>query len=281
MRPLFVLLALASMAQAQTCNRDCLKGFITRYLDAMVAHNPGALPLDPKVRFTEDSVELKVGEGLWKGASKVRPYRQDYIDVRQSNAAAHVVVEENGSPVLLSLRLKIANQKITEIETMTTRGRTDGALFTLDTLQSPNPAMNVVPTAQQRLSREEAIRIAMFYPTGLKAGGAFENVNAPFAPDAYRIENGAATAGGACTREGCKDLRTQKIIAHPALTSRVIAVDEEMGIVLLWMNFGNTGSYGAGNALVVWEAFKVHGGQIHAIEAFMKVMPEKSTPNWN
>jgi hypothetical protein len=60
----------------------------------------------------------------------------------------------------------------------------------------------------------------------------------------------------------------------------VIAVDEEQGIALLWMNFGDTGSYGEGNALIVWEAFKVYGGQMHAVQAFMKVMPKDTKRGW-
>ena len=58
--------------------------------------------------------------------------------------------------------------------------------------------------------------------------------------------------------------------ANPALQT---AVKETYGIVLLRMNFGQTRSYGEGNALIVWEAFKVYGGQIHGVEAFMKIMP--------
>src|SRR5689334_5176180 len=73
---------------ADSCNRECLRGFITRYLDAMVAHTPGALPVSPTLRFTEDYVNLKLGEGLWKQASKIRPYRLDILDVSQGVAAS-------------------------------------------------------------------------------------------------------------------------------------------------------------------------------------------------
>jgi hypothetical protein len=45
-------------------------------------------------------------------------------------------------------------------------------------------------------------------------------------------------------------------------------VDEQAGIVLLWMNFGDTHSYGPGRALVTFEAFKIFGESIHAINAF-------------
>ena len=112
--------ASAAPRGAADCDRDCLRGFITQYLDALVAHNPSALPLDAKVRFTEDSVEMHLGDGLWKDASRVRAYRQDVLDVRQGVAASQVIVEEAGSPALLVLRLKVANKKITEIETMVT-----------------------------------------------------------------------------------------------------------------------------------------------------------------
>jgi len=106
-------------------------------------------------------------------------------------------------------------------------------------------------------------------------------VNAPFAPDAYRIENGMTTAGAGCGRAGCENIKTQTIMKHPAITTRVVGVDEQMGIVLLRMNFGDTGSYGPGNALIVWEAFKVYAGQIHAVEAFILVMPAGAGSGWD
>ena len=136
------------------------------------------------------------------------------------------------------------------------------------------------PTNHNSASRDEAIRIAKFYPAGLKIG-SFVTVDAPFAPDAYRVENGVITAGRGCSRPGCENIKTQKIMEHPFITTRVAAVDEELGIVLLRMNFGQTSSYGQGNALIVWEAFKIYGGQIHAVEAFMKIMPASMGSGWD
>jgi len=277
-----ILILAASMpaARAADCDRECLRGMLTQYLDAMVAHKPSALPVAAKVRFTEDTVEKPLGDGLWKTASGLRNYRQDILDVRQGVAASQVVVEEAGMPVMLVLRLKVADKKITEVETQTTRSRADGAIFTIDALQTAGKAMNLVPERAQLTPREDAIKAALFYPAGLKIG-SFVEVNAPFAPDAYRIENGSVTAGPGCARAGCQDIKTQTIMKHPAITTRVVAVDEELGIVLLRMNFGDTGSYGAGNALIVWEAFKVFGGQIHAVEAFMRVMPASAGSGWD
>jgi hypothetical protein len=279
MKPSLHALALALIAAGTTvqaatpnCDRACLRGFITQYLDAMLTRNPNTLPLSKTVRFTEDAVNMKLGEGLWKNALKIRGYRQDILDVREGIAASQVVVEEAGSPALLVLRLKIAGKKITEVETQVTRTQKEGALFAMDSLQTAGPAMSAAPEKSQLMPRDEAIKTAMFYPAGLKIG-SFVKVDAPFAPDAYRIENGARTAGAGCARAGCQDIKAQTIMEHPGITTRVVAVDEELGIVLLRMNFGQTKSYGEGNALIVWEAFKVYGGQIHGVEAFMKIMP--------
>jgi hypothetical protein len=265
---------------ADNCDRECLRGFITRYLDAMVSHDPKALPTSSTVRFTEDTVEKKLGDGLWKTASQIRPYRQDILDVRQGVAASQVVVEENGSPYMLMLRLKIEDRKITEIETQVTRNQKEGAIFEVKALQSPNKVMSEAPPKSELPLRDEAIKIAQLYPAGLKIG-SFTAVDAPFAATAYRLENGRITAGPGCSRAGCENIKTQTIMKHPAITTRVAAVDEQLGIVLLRMNFGDTGSYGPGNALIVWEAFKVYGGQIHAVEAFMRVMPATAGSGWD
>lgn len=260
------------------CDRECLRGMITQYLDAMIAHNPKALPLSASARFTEDTKTLPIGEGLWKGASKIGTYRMDFLDVRDGQAASHVVVEENGMPVMLALRLKVANRQITEIETLVTRNKTEGAIWAIENLTKPNEGMTYVPTAAQKMSREELIRIAEFYPTGLKVGGSFDDVKAPFAADAYRFENGVRAAGPGS--RGNAAIGPQKIMAHPDVTYRIAAVDEELGIVLMRLDFGNTGSYGPGNALTTFEAFKVYGGQLHAVEAFIDIMPENTPSGW-
>jgi hypothetical protein len=267
-------------ARAADCDRECLRGVVTQYLNAMLAHKPATLPVSDKMRFTEDAVTMKLGAGLWKNASGIGTYRQDILDVRQGVAASQVIVEESGMPVMLVLRLKVADKKITEVETQVTRTQKEGALFNIANIKTVSKGMNLVPERGQLNSRADAIKIAEFYPAGLKVG-SFVEVDAPFATDAYRIENGAVSAGAGCARAGCENIKAQTIMKHPAITTRVAAVDEELGIVLLRMNFGDTGSYGPGNALIVWEAFKVYGGQIHAVEAFMRVIPATAGSGWD
>ena len=51
----------------------------------------------------------------------------------------------------------------------------------------------------------------------------------------------------------------------------MIGVDERLGIVWLRMAWGVRQE--GGEQLTVWESFKVYDGQIHAVEAFMKILP--------
>ena len=184
--------------------------------------------------------------------------------------------------LLIILTLTIVGGALYFLNAFRTTERFNAAVppVNIDNIKTVSKAMNLTPERSQRNSRDDAIKIAEFYPAGLKVG-SFVEVNAPFAADAYRVENGAVSAGPGCSRAGCENIKTQTIIKHPAITTRVAAVDEELGIVLLRMNFGDTGSYGPGNALIVWEAFKVYGGQSHAVEAFKRVMPASAGSGWD
>jgi hypothetical protein len=167
------------------------------------------------------------------------------------------------------------------VEAQVTRNKAEGSLFNTEALKGASGAMLVKPDEGQRNSREEATRIAELYPAGLKAG-SFVTVDTPFAAKAYRFENGQLMAGPGCTfRPDCVDIKAQKIPTLSGITQRVAAVDEDLGIVLLRMDFGPGSSRVAGDSLIVWEAFKVYGGQIQAVEAFMKNMPLGTPSGWD
>lgn len=280
--PAVGVLALAAIttggAQAANCDRACLKGMITKYVDAMVAHDPSRLPLAKDVRFTEDSKDLKLGDGLWKTVTKKGDFRQDYIDLRKQIAASHVMLFEENSQVLYSVVLRVANQKITGIETLVDRVMPNSR-FKPDSLDNPLPGMSAPVPAGKRMPRAAMIKAALLYPEGLRIGN-FTDAKTPFAKEAYRVENGTFIAGVGGPRPNAPGMFTQKIMLHPDVKASVAAVDEEEDIVLLWMNFGDTNSYGPGNALVTFEAFKVWGGEIHAINAFFRILPKETQRGW-
>ena len=272
-----------AQAPGTACDRACLGDVMTRYLNSLVSHDPKSAPLADKVRFTEDTMEMAVGEGFWKTASKLRPYRTDFLDVREATAAVHAVMEENGKPVLFGARLRVVNRRITEIETMVVRSQQEGALFAPDSLKEPSAAMNTMPPSSQLTPREQMVQIALRYPAGLRAG-SFVTSDVPFAPGAYRLENGVRMAGPGCTFQppSCVDIRNQKIPTLPEVKQRLVAVDEQNGTVLLRLDFGPGSLPGAGGrSLVTFEGFKIYGGQVHAVEAVFEGMPPNSPSGWD
>jgi hypothetical protein len=236
------------------------------------------------VRVPEDAVEKPLAKvGLVGTVTRLRGFRQDVIDERAGVAGAHLMVEETGAPLLLVVRLKVVADKLTEIELVATRSRAEGLIFNIDGLSAPSAVMNYAPRPAQLANRDTVTKAALKYPEGLAAAKTFAAVNAPFAPDAYRFENGQLMAGPDCKfAPGCQNISTQSLAIFQRLgepQTRIIAVDERMGIVWLRMAWGVRER--GGDQLTVWEMFKVYDGQIHAVEAFMRILPvEKRNGGW-
>ena len=279
-----VCTATANAQPASVCDRECLRGKVTQLLYAFLKHDVSGLAVADTVRVTEDAVEKPLAKvGLVGTVTRLRGFRQDVIDERAGVAGAHVMVEETGAPVLLVVRLKVVADKLSEIELVATRSRAEGLIFNIDGLSAPSAVMNYAPRPEQLATRDAATKAALKYPEGLAAAKTFAAVNAPFAPNAYRFENGQVMAGPDCKfAPGCQNISTQSLAIFQRLgepQTRIIAVDERMGIVWLRMAWGVRER--GGDQLTVWEMFKVYDGQIHAVEAFMRILPfEKRNGGW-
>jgi hypothetical protein len=274
----------ANAVQPATCDRECLRGKVTQLLYAFLKHDVSGLPVAETLRVTEDAVEKPLEKvGLVNTVTRLRGFRQDIIDEHAGIAGADVVVEESGAPVLLVVRLRVVGDKLTEVELVATRSSTEGLIFNIDGLSAPSEVMNYAPRPEQLSTRDEAIQAALHYPAGLNAAKTFADVNAPFAADAYRYENGQVMAGPNCKfAPGCQNISTQSLAIFNRLgevQTRVVAVDERMGIVWLRMAWGVRER--GGDQLTVWETFKVYDGKIHAVEAFMRILPlQKRNGGW-
>lgn len=253
-------------AQPQDCDRACLDQFAKQFLESLVAHDPSLLPLSPNVRYTEDSKDLRPGEGLWSRASALRQHRLNVLDDEWDTAAGLAVMEADGELALLGYRLKVENREVTEIETMVVDRSLAREVINRENLAIPRAEFLVEIPPGQRESRAELIRISEFYPEGLRVG-SFEKVDAPFAEGARRLENGSVLAGPDCTfNANCKDMKAQPSPERPTLRHRLLAVDEEQGITFYWLAWEQQ----SGRTLIVWEGFKVYGGKIHGVDAFLE-----------
>jgi hypothetical protein len=269
---------------APSCDRECLRSHITQILWGLVKHDLSKLPVADTLRVTEDADEKPLKNvGLVRSVTALRGFRQDFIDERTGMAGAHVMVEESGAPIMLVVRIKVASEKISELELVATRSRADGLIFNLDGLKAASAGMNYAPRADELASREEVLKAGLKYPEGLAKAENFAAVNAPFAPDAYRYENGQIMAGPDCKfAPGCQDITTQSLAIFKRLGApmvRVVLVDERMGITWLRLAWGVQKE--GGDQLTAFEAFKYYGGKLHAVEAFIRILPiEKRDGGW-
>ena len=276
--------AQAAQPAAATCDRECLRSHVTQILWSLVKHDVSKLPVAPTLRVTEDADEKPLKNvGLVRTVTALRGYRQDFIDERMGVAGAHVMVEESGAPIMLVVRIKVVDNQLTELELVPTRSRAEGLIFNLDGLKAASAVMNYAPRADELASREEVLKAGLKYPEGLAKAENFAAVGAPFAPDAYRYENGQIMAGPDCRfSPDCKDISTQSLAIFKRLGApmvRVVAVDERMGITWLRLAWGVRQE--GGDQLTAFEAFKYYGGKLHAVEAFIRILPiEKRDGGW-
>jgi hypothetical protein len=249
---------------SDTCNRKCLIGYISKYLDALVAQDPSSLKVSSTVKFTLNDVVGKLGDGLWKTASDIdTSTRLDYADPVLGNVATQVVVHENGSsPVIYLVRLKVVKAEITEIETMEVRqGDAANGFFNVANMV-PQPVFLKEIEPSKRMKRDElkvVMELYMDYLEGKKSGA-----EVPFDTNCARYENGIPTASG----QAAFQMQSWAF----QVTRRYLIFDEEAGIA-----WGMFPFYPTAGMLVVGEAFKIIEGKIMMIQAVMAYMYNPET----
>jgi hypothetical protein len=312
-----MLLAGAMSAHAAApCDRACLEGYVDKYLDALLAHNPAAVPLAPGVRFTEDGQQLAIGDGLWRTMHAKGHYRLFVTDPHAGQVAFFGTIEEDnrdpakGTEVLMALRLRVRDAKITEIEQLMVRD--ERPALSMDGKTVDPIYLATVPKAE-RVSRAELIATADKYFTGMQQNDGRGDY--PFADDCNRLENGGQTTN-APTPAGqtrpdpktssnysaqwsCMEQFKSGLLHFVSRIRdrRYVAVDEERGIVFAFGFFdhqgGDTRHFKTpdGRDIVAgpvqpwtWEIaelFKVQGGKIHRIQAVLQRSPFGMNSGWS
>jgi len=295
--------------------RAALRALVDGYLEAMIAHNPSAVPLASRVKYTEDTATIPVGDGLWVGASAgPTAFRIYALDAASGQAGFFGIMQEFDKPILLALRLKTVAGQIVEIEHVVARRLPEPAM---GHLIQPRPGFLQPVPPSLRVPRREMLRIADSY------FDAIEQCNgdvAPFADDSVRHENGKqtttnqppdpATFGTSESEKirlgwakidalGVRDQMNCRNLSYITRIRprRLVIIDEEMGLVYGFPMFVHRGNvqkvqivgvpgvdalpmpFGPFN-LQAGEIFKISGGQIHEIEANGCVLPYGSKSGW-
>jgi hypothetical protein len=112
-----VLCTRVAAAQVE-CDRACLAGFMTTYLQALVKHDAASLPVTRNVKYTENGVRITLGDGIWQTASAMPTYRVDVVDEETEQVGLIGRISENGNNNWFGVRLKVEQGK--QISQLTT-----------------------------------------------------------------------------------------------------------------------------------------------------------------
>jgi hypothetical protein len=236
------------------CTRELLKATIDAYFKALAEHSPNGLPLAESVKFTENGKVSKLGSvGLWQTAGALK-YAHSALDTELCMSASEAVLPDGATDVPIALRLRLQNQKLTEIESIVARA---GDYSAVDASPAALAASNDVVKwaesvpADQRAKREELTGWMEKYFKQFPAGVC--NTTS----DCKRMENGGGSfvcGQGASCAAGAGS-------AQPVLNPRLVMADVETGLGVGFTIF--TGGY------VDMHMFKMHGGKVHAVSAIL------------
>lgn len=296
----------AGVPQAEhACQRECLEGFVDKYLAAMAKGGFDDTLFARDVRFTENGIELPLGnEGLWATTTAPGNYKLIVPDVETQQVGALVTVMEQASssatgparepePVGVSLRLRIVDGKITEVEQIAARPERPlgpGAAApsspfpatgaAVETMGNPWPGYSEAVPESERMTRAELVEVANAYFEAVERNTGKDYY--PFTDDCLRYENGIVTAGpeGSGARAGCRQqLETTLIGAVTGIRDRrFVAVDRERGVVFSFAFFDHrpiNWSWQLG------ELFKIENDEISRIEAIFIRGPYGICSGWS
>jgi len=276
------------------CNRECLIGITRQYMQALGARDPAKAPFAPRVRFTENNVELAIGkQGLWATISAVPTDGLEVADAATGEAAWIGAVQEHGLPVYYGMRLRVQQRAITEVETVVVRTTGLPLPFGDVSKLKHDPAFTEVLPAEQRRSRERLVAVANSYFSTVELNDGI--VFAPFDEACERTENGIYTTRGGTgssgdIAQGCEQqfklglYRINKRVRE----RRYPIVDVERGVVVATGFFDHANEFDTyrttdgkerktllkwPNSISLVEAFKIRDGRIYRIEAIFTYVP--------
>jgi hypothetical protein len=298
--------AKSQRAPANACDYACLTGFIDQYLSALTAHDPSRLPVAPHVKFTENTIPLKLGDALWGTISGLGTYKVYFADPQAGQVGFEGTIRENGTPAILVLRLKVVNRKITEVETIVRRGAEPAE--NLEKLGHPNSVWLQPLTPSERSPRQDMLKDTNLYFEGIVH---LSGDMVPFDDKCNRILDGMQDTNNPSYNEGwghgsfnpaamgCRDNMNTKIWAYIKSVNprRFVVVDEKMGIVFGFFMFNHPGTVkeadvpGVGKipmppaalrpfSVEVAEFFKIQNGKIRQVEGVQLALPYKSPTGW-
>ena len=156
-----------------------------QYLAALAKNDPSGLPLADDVKLVENTKKTPIGKGLWETVTGGPTDFQIHVaDPDTGEVAFMGVLEENKKPTIASIRLKVVDHKIREIDHLVIHN--DGEPLDPN-MSKVRPALLERLPKMERVHRDRMREIAnSYYEAIVQDNGDV----APFADDCQRRENG-------------------------------------------------------------------------------------------
>jgi hypothetical protein len=188
--PARVATAAAQNAMPPACDRQCLYGFLDRYLTALKAKDPSRLSLAKGFRYSENNVMMRIGDGVWGTITSLGDYKIQMADTTNGEIGCYGIVQETNTTSIYALRLRVADGKFAEAEILIHRSES-GTPFPSHPVLNQMPVLEEIVPAEERSPRERMIALAdgYFNTLQLNDGTLFTQ----FDDNCNRIENGLQT----------------------------------------------------------------------------------------
>jgi hypothetical protein len=291
-----------SQSAMASCDRACLYGFLDQYLAALKAKDASRLPLAKDFRYSENNVMMKFPDGVWGTITGLGDYILRTADPVTGEAGAYGIVQETNSTSIFALRLKIADSKIAEAETLIRRAAGESGPFPSKPTLEKNPVFEEIVPAEERSPRERMIALADGYFSTLQLNDGV--LFTQFYDDCDRWENGLLTTHNPDLAKiipvanlGCAQ---QFKLGNYRYDDRVrgrrfFLVDEERGLIMTAGFIDHAGrletytltdgtpmksSMHTPSTLCLLELFKIRDGKIQKIEAVFIGVPYNMPSPW-
>ena len=233
--------AVVTAQSKSACNRACLVGFADTYLKALAGNAPNAVPLAANAKVTINGRLVRLADAFWDAADRIA-YRFDIVNDRLGDVATEAVVQNSdGSKTMYMVRLKVADGKITEVETVKANKGEADRLWDPDNLKEVSPSLQLSMRAADQDSYYGLIAAAESYWRAFQTNGTEDYRPAALLPDTRRFENGVQTTG--MVRNGAfvsaaDGFDKGRFVGRNLWDRRYPVVDTERGIVLSIVRFG-------------------------------------------
>jgi len=263
--------AVIAQSRDSDCTRENLKTITDKFFTALEEHKPASVPLASNVKYTENGIEVAVGKGSWETAGKTT-FKRGLVDTQKCGTHTQAIIEEAGNPMLYGVRLKVDDEKVSEIEAIVVRGAQ--VLNVQAILDTQDQDWEGILPLEQRSSRLSMMAVADDYFELFVQERKPQVSELPFMPTCDRWENGMQTTKGGtnmgvtmpahnCSPKGFADMD------HPP---RRFLVDLETGIVVAYVLYDNN-----------WpdfHMFKIKNGHVDWVQAYFEYGKTYETIGW-